>query len=97
MSPSAPVSIHPPTKPEIGPSKLQRLTKLPGKYSCVGKQLGLMEVRYCASQIVHRYDVALAPGQTAEAFVEGKKDGFTLSLPELEVIFKPREDSGPSV
>ncbi|KAF6839318.1 cytochrome p450 [Colletotrichum musicola] len=68
-----------------------------GKYSCVGKQLGLMEVRYCASQIVHRYDVALAPGQTAEAFVEGKTDGFTLSLPELEVIFKPREDSRPSV
>ncbi|TEA14072.1 Cytochrome P450 monooxygenase FCK2 [Colletotrichum sidae] len=64
-----------------------------GKYSCVGKQLGLMEVRYCASQIVHRYDVALAPGQSAEAFVRGKKDGFTLSLPELEVVFKQREDA----
>ncbi|OHE92733.1 cytochrome P450 [Colletotrichum orchidophilum] len=63
-----------------------------GKYSCVGKQLGLMEVRYCASRIISRYDVAFAPGQEAKAFIEGKKDGFTLSLPELEVIFKSREE-----
>ncbi|KAK1450111.1 cytochrome P450 [Colletotrichum melonis] len=62
-----------------------------GKYSCVGKQLGLMEIRYCASQIINRYDVAFAPGQKAEAFIDGKKDGFTLSLPQLEVIFKVRE------
>ncbi|KAK1613515.1 benzoate 4-monooxygenase cytochrome P450 [Colletotrichum phormii] len=62
-----------------------------GKYSCVGKQLGLMEIRYCASQIINRYDVAFAPGQKAEAFINGKKDGFTLSLPELEVIFKSKE------
>lgn len=50
-----------------------------------------MEIRYCASQIINRYDVAFAPGQKAEAFIDGKKDGFTLSLPELEVIFKARE------
>ncbi|OLN97179.1 Tryprostatin B 6-hydroxylase 1 [Colletotrichum chlorophyti] len=62
-----------------------------GRYSCVGKQLGLMEIRYCVSQIVHRYNVAFSSGQTSKAFVEGKKDGFTLSLPELEVIFERRE------
>ncbi|KAK1954598.1 cytochrome P450 [Colletotrichum sublineola] len=62
-----------------------------GQYSCVGKQLGLMETRYCASQIIHRYDVEFAPKQTVRAFIEGQKDGFTLSLPELDLIFNPRE------
>ncbi|KAK2031720.1 cytochrome P450 [Colletotrichum zoysiae] len=63
-----------------------------GKYSCVGKQLGLMEIRYCASQIIHRYDVEFAPNQTVQDFIEGHKDGFTLSLPKLEMIFSPRDE-----
>ncbi|KAK2054550.1 cytochrome P450 [Colletotrichum caudatum] len=63
-----------------------------GKYSCVGKQLGLMEIRYCASQIIHRYDFEFAPNQTAQDFIEGHKDGFTLSLPELEMVFSPRDE-----
>lgn len=63
-----------------------------GKHSCVGKQLGLMELRYVASQIVSRYDIELAPGQTRKAFVEHQKDGFTLSLPPCQVVFKPRAD-----
>ncbi|KAI8291724.1 Cytochrome P450 monooxygenase [Colletotrichum sp. SAR11_57] len=79
------------TQPELAKDPAAFVPFGTGKYSCVGKQLGLMEVRYCASQIIHRYDVAFAPGQTAEAFIEGKKDGFTLSLPELEVIFNRRE------
>ncbi|KAF4877796.1 Cytochrome P450 monooxygenase FCK2 [Colletotrichum siamense] len=81
------------TQPELAKDTAAFVPFGTGKYSCVGKQLGLMEVRYCASQIIHRYDVAFAPGQTAEAFIEGKKDGFTLSLPELEVIFNRREAS----
>ncbi|KAK1585654.1 cytochrome P450, partial [Colletotrichum navitas] len=67
-----------------------------GKYSCAGKQLGLMETRYCASQIIHRHDVKFAPKQTVRAFVEGQKDGFTLSLPVLELIFNPREEGSRS-
>ncbi|KAH7166464.1 cytochrome P450 [Dactylonectria macrodidyma] len=61
-----------------------------GKYSCVGKQLGLMEIRFVISQVLHRYDITLAPGQTADAFLEGIVDGFTLMCPKLEMVFTPR-------
>ncbi|KAF8851331.1 averantin oxidoreductase [Acephala macrosclerotiorum] len=61
-----------------------------GRSSCVGKQLGLMEVRYVTAQIVRRYNVKLAPGQTPKAFLDGKRDTFTLALSELNLVFEPR-------
>ncbi|PYH91424.1 cytochrome p450 monooxygenase [Aspergillus ellipticus CBS 707.79] len=64
-----------------------------GRYSCIGKQLGLMEVRYVVSQIVRKYDVEFAPSQTAEGFLSGKRDAFTLSLGPLELVFNPRKES----
>jgi cytochrome P450 len=65
--------------------------KLVGPYGCIGKQLALMELRYVVAQIVHRFDVSLAPGQSAEAFLEGTKDTFTLTLAPLNVIFTKRK------
>ncbi|KXJ87560.1 benzoate 4-monooxygenase cytochrome P450 [Microdochium bolleyi] len=61
-----------------------------GRYSCIGKQLGLMEIRYVTSEIARRYDVKLAPGQSAQAFLKGKRDTFTLSLGELNLVFDKR-------
>jgi hypothetical protein len=49
-----------------------------------------MEVRYVTSQIVQRWDVKLAPGQTPQAFVDGKMDTFTQSLSELNLVLVPR-------
>ncbi|PWY70995.1 benzoate 4-monooxygenase cytochrome P450 [Aspergillus heteromorphus CBS 117.55] len=63
-----------------------------GKHACIGKQLGLMEIRYVVSQIVRKYDVEFAPGQTPERFLAGKRDAFTLSLGPLELVFKPRKE-----
>ncbi|WQF89198.1 Putative cytochrome P450 [Colletotrichum destructivum] len=80
------------TRPELSKNPAAFVPFSTGKYSCVGKQLGLMELRYVASQIISRYDIELAPGQTREAFVEHQKDGFTLSLPPCQVVFKPRAD-----
>ncbi|EFX00659.1 cytochrome p450 monooxygenase [Grosmannia clavigera kw1407] len=62
-----------------------------GRTSCVGKQLGLMEIRYVASQIVRKYDFSFAPGQTKEAFINGQKDAFILSLPALNVVLTRRK------
>jgi len=62
-----------------------------GRYSCVGKQLALMEVRNVTSHIIRRYNVGLAPGQTAEAFLDGKKDYFTLTLGPLGLVFNDRK------
>lgn len=53
-----------------------------------------MEVRLVTAQIVRRYDVSLAPGQTPQAFMAGKRDTFTLALGPLELVFSPkRSDS----
>ncbi|KAJ4397171.1 hypothetical protein N0V93_001395 [Gnomoniopsis smithogilvyi] len=61
-----------------------------GRFSCVGKQLGLNEVRRVTALIAHRYNVALAPGQTKEAFLSGIRDNFTLATPKLELTFSRR-------
>ncbi|KAK7424018.1 hypothetical protein QQX98_000628 [Neonectria punicea] len=61
-----------------------------GRYSCVGKQLGLMEIRCVVSQIIHRYNISLGPGQTSEAFREELVDTFTLLCPKLDVVFTLR-------
>lgn len=61
-----------------------------GRTSCIGKQLGLMELRAVASQIVRKYDVSLAPGQDPQAFLDGRRDTFTLALGPLHLVFKPR-------
>jgi cytochrome P450 family 628 len=62
-----------------------------GPYSCVGKQLALMELRYVVAQIVHRYDVALAAGESRKRFENGMRDNFTLSLGPLNMVFSHRE------
>ncbi|KAK6222379.1 hypothetical protein LQW54_001079 [Pestalotiopsis sp. IQ-011] len=61
-----------------------------GRTSCIGKQLGLMELRAVSSQIVRKYDVSLAPGQDPQAFLDGRRDAFTLALGPLHLVFKPR-------
>ncbi|KAF5254107.1 hypothetical protein FANTH_989 [Fusarium anthophilum] len=61
-----------------------------GRYSCAGKQLGLLEVRHVLTQIVSKFDIRLAPNQTAAAFQDGLADGFTLLCPKLEMIFETR-------
>ncbi|RYO94255.1 hypothetical protein DL766_002235 [Monosporascus sp. MC13-8B] len=62
-----------------------------GVYSCVGKQLALMEVRYVASQIVRRFEFGLAAGsQTADAFRAGITEVFTVVPAPLEIVFKVR-------
>jgi cytochrome P450 len=63
-----------------------------GRYSCIGKQLGLMEVRNVAAQIVRRYDVALAQGQSPQSFLDGQRDTFTLALGPLELVLDQRKN-----
>ncbi|KAE8137385.1 cytochrome P450 monooxygenase [Aspergillus pseudotamarii] len=61
-----------------------------GPYACVGKRLALMELRCVVAMILHDYDIALAPGQSAKAFWEGQLDTFTLVAPSLQLIFTKR-------
>jgi cytochrome P450 family 628 len=63
---------------------------LSGRFSCVGKQLGLMEVRRVTALIARKYNVAMASGQTKEAFLAGLRDNFTLATPALNLVFSSR-------
>lgn len=42
------------------------------------------------AEILWRYDLAIAPGQTKEAFLDGKQDTFTTVSAPLHVIFTER-------
>ncbi|POR38861.1 Cytochrome P450 [Tolypocladium paradoxum] len=61
-----------------------------GPYACVGKRLALLELRRLVAEILWRYDVCIAPGQSKEAFHDGKQDTFTLVSAPLSLVFTPR-------
>ncbi|KAI9036273.1 cytochrome P450 [Aspergillus affinis] len=61
-----------------------------GAYSCVGKQLALMELRRVTAEIVTRYNVTFAPNQTEDLYLNGEQDTFTAVAAPLEVIMTKR-------
>ncbi|CAI7641908.1 unnamed protein product [Penicillium pancosmium] len=67
-----------------------------GPYACVGKQLALMELRRVVTEVLTRYHVSFAPGQTESAFIEAKKDTFTLVAGPLNLLFTPRKNDNPA-
>ncbi|KAL2282986.1 hypothetical protein FJTKL_10317 [Diaporthe vaccinii] len=78
------------TQPELVRDAAVNVPFSVGRFSCVGKQLGLMEVRRVTALIAQKYDVAMAPGQTKEAFLGGLRDNFTLATPALDLVFSQR-------
>nr|XP_036582167.1 cytochrome p450 [Colletotrichum truncatum]KAF6790827.1 cytochrome p450 [Colletotrichum truncatum] len=58
---------------------------------CIGKQLGLLEVRFVVSAVVHRYNVRYAQGQTGEKFLAENKDTGTLTVAPLNLVFEPKK------
>ncbi|OKL55370.1 hypothetical protein UA08_09379 [Talaromyces atroroseus] len=61
-----------------------------GPFSCAGKQLALMEIRRVTVDLLSRYDVSFAKGQTHEAFYQGQQDVFTLVCGKLQLLFTER-------
>ena len=61
-----------------------------GAYSCVGKNLALMELRTVIALIVNEFDVALAPGEDGTDLLENSRDFFTVALGKLKLVFTPR-------
>lgn len=56
----------------------------------MGKQLGLMELRFVTSQVLRRYDVRFAKDYDPSGFAAGLQDSFTLATPKLDLVFSPR-------
>jgi cytochrome P450 len=63
-----------------------------GTYSCIGKQLALMELREVIARIVTQFDIAFAPGEDGTVLFEKTKDVFTLEVAPLKMVFKQRSE-----
>ncbi|KAI3320354.1 cytochrome P450 monooxygenase-like protein [Xylariaceae sp. AK1471] len=61
-----------------------------GRFSCIGKNLALNELRTVISKAVLEFDISFAPGETGQALLEESKDMFTMALAKLDLRFTPR-------
>ncbi|KAL4746149.1 hypothetical protein BDW72DRAFT_207594 [Aspergillus terricola var. indicus] len=62
-----------------------------GRYSCVGKQLALMEMRSVIARMALEFDVSFTDAEAAELFDREAKDTFTYTVGPLPLIFRQRE------
>ncbi|KIW89107.1 uncharacterized protein Z519_09959 [Cladophialophora bantiana CBS 173.52] len=62
-----------------------------GPYNCIGKNLAYMEIRLLTANIIRKFDVRLAEGETGQDLLMGTKDHFTLGLGPLRLCFEPRK------
>ncbi|KAM3532651.1 hypothetical protein NHJ13051_000114 [Beauveria bassiana] len=78
------------TKPELVVDRSVFFPFSVGKYSCPGRQLGLLELRHAIVEILRRYTVQLAPGFTSRDFEDGIVDRFSTEVSRLDLTFTKR-------
>ncbi|MCJ1421897.1 hypothetical protein MMC32_008264 [Xylographa parallela] len=62
-----------------------------GRYSCVGKNLALAELRYVTALVVGKYSIEFAPGEDGGRVEGNMKDQFTAAPGTLNLVFKTRK------
>ena len=62
-----------------------------GRYTCVGKDLAIAELRFVTSLLISRYDVAFAPGEDGTRCWKEMRDQFTAAPGKLELVFNTRK------
>ncbi|KIV92758.1 hypothetical protein PV10_04027 [Exophiala mesophila] len=62
-----------------------------GPYSCIGKQLALMEIRAVTARMMSKLDVSFGPGEDGSNLVNETHDCFTLHLAPLNLKFEDRK------
>ncbi|KAI8626135.1 cytochrome P450 monooxygenase-like protein [Xylariaceae sp. FL1651] len=78
------------TRPELVLNKKAFCPFSLGRFSCIGKNLALNELRTVISKTVLEFDIAFAPGETGQTLLEESKDIFTMALAKLELRFTSR-------
>lgn len=63
---------------------------LSGPFSCVGKQLAIMELRMILSSTVWNYDFEFAPGEDGSTIENDTLDLAILKAAKLDLVFKKR-------
>ncbi|MCJ1353705.1 MAG: hypothetical protein MMC33_003692 [Icmadophila ericetorum] len=81
------------SQPELVKDKLGYVPFSIGQYSCVGKNLALMEMRSVTALLVAKYEISFAPTQLAkqQSFELGLHDHFTSTAAGLDLVFTPLE------
>lgn len=79
------------SKPDMIRHKSAFLTFAPGPYSCIGKQLALMELRTVIAKIVMTFDIDFAPGEDGTNLLNETKDCYTLIVADFFLTLKPRK------
>ncbi|KUJ06806.1 cytochrome P450 [Mollisia scopiformis] len=77
-------------KPELVLNKAVFIPFASGAYSCIGKQLALMELRVVTARLVTEFDIAFALGEEGKALLEETKDVFTMETAPLMLVFTRR-------
>lgn len=78
------------SKPEMVINKKAFAPFSQGRYSCVGKNLALTELRYVTALLAQKYEIHFAPGETGYKVTKDMKDQFTAAPGSLKLVFKLR-------
>ncbi|KAH8808644.1 cytochrome P450 monooxygenase-like protein [Xylogone sp. PMI_703] len=62
-----------------------------GRYSCIGKNLALMEVRTVTALLLLSFDVKFAPGEDGSRLLVDSQDAFTIFFAALNLVFSKRD------
>lgn len=58
-----------------------------GKFSCIGKNLALMELRSVIALLVLQFDIRFADGEDGSDLINKSIDTFTITLGKLDLVF----------
>ncbi|KAL8791205.1 MAG: hypothetical protein Q9213_000162 [Squamulea squamosa] len=61
-----------------------------GRYSCVGKNLALSEIRSVMGMLITTFDICFAPGEDGSRVERDTKDQFTANPGQLKLSFRRR-------
>ena len=78
-------------RPELITDKRPFVPFSNGRYSCVGRQLGLTELRLVMSALMGKYEIAFWEGDDGSGVVRNMKDNFTSAPGELKLVFVERK------
>ncbi|KAL4748888.1 hypothetical protein BDW72DRAFT_214426 [Aspergillus terricola var. indicus] len=63
-----------------------------GQYACVGRQLGLMELRIATAMLLTRFHCRFAPGEDGQRMFSEALDHFTTTPGPLHVVLQPHSE-----
>ncbi|KAH8594231.1 putative benzoate 4-monooxygenase cytochrome P450 [Bisporella sp. PMI_857] len=78
------------TSPELTKDKEAFFAWSFGPYACIGKNLGLMEVRTAAVLLLDKFNFEFAPGEDGTELFKQTKDCFSWAPGPLNLVFKER-------